>query len=248
MTGQIFPQQQSQLEREINLRRNELSLEEIVAFVAQLPPVRQLTDQLIPLSNRPVTCLWSPHTAEGLLESPNGLIVEKSHSLDLEPLKRRFSIPLICDWAMIDEYQIWEARALGLDAVIFNPQELDVHSLQWMIEVCREAGMEPLCHVHDLETLRQTLATDVKILIINFKNLDPRIVMGQLGRWGRGRLPIAILEESFFLDVGNLNSLGYKSFYLKTNPLQAQTIKRELEEVFSKRSRHVRSALQKLWR
>lgn len=248
MSRQIFPPYLEELASEVRSRKADLPPDELMQMVAQCPPALPLADELIALSNRPVTFMWSPEAGSGLTRNPGAFVVGAQHISRLDAMKTSLKRPLIGSWTIIDDYQIWEARALGVDALILSPRGKDLAALQWLIENCREAGMEALGLVDDLTTLRQCLETDVKFLIIEPQRIDLAVVMGQLKRWGKGRIAIPALENPSLLHVGNLNSLGYNSFYLKTDQSISEAFMSAMDGVFVKRRLHDRSPLQKLWR
>lgn len=91
---------------------------------------------------------------------------------DLRRVCERVSIPVIRKDFIIDDYQIWEARALGASSFLLLAGTLDFPGLQYFIELGRELGMEPLVESHNQEQLNIALKTDAKILGINNRNLN----------------------------------------------------------------------------
>ena len=81
------------------------------------------------------------------------------------------SIPVLRKDFIIDEYQVYEARAAGADTFLLLAGVLDTIELQYLIEVGRELGMEPLIESHNSAELAMAMATDGLIIGINNRNL-----------------------------------------------------------------------------
>jgi indole-3-glycerol phosphate synthase len=72
---------------------------------------------------------------------------------------------------MIDMYQVYEARAMGADAILLIVSALD-HGLMAELEACAmELGMDVLVEVHDGDELDAALALRTPLLGINNRNL-----------------------------------------------------------------------------
>jgi indole-3-glycerol phosphate synthase len=72
---------------------------------------------------------------------------------------------------LIDVYQVYEARAMGADAILLIVAALD-HGLMKELEACaRELGMDVLVEVHDGDELDAALQLETRLLGINNRNL-----------------------------------------------------------------------------
>ncbi|MEO7497625.1 MAG: indole-3-glycerol phosphate synthase TrpC [Massilia sp.] len=80
-------------------------------------------------------------------------------------------IPVIRKDFMIDLYQVYEARAMGADAILLIVAALD-HGLMAELEACAmELGMDVLVEVHDGDELTAGLKLRTPLLGINNRNL-----------------------------------------------------------------------------
>jgi len=72
---------------------------------------------------------------------------------------------------MIDIYQIYEARAMGADAILLIVSALD-HGLMAEMEACaHELGMDVLVETHDGDELTAALKLNTRLVGVNNRNL-----------------------------------------------------------------------------
>jgi indole-3-glycerol phosphate synthase len=72
---------------------------------------------------------------------------------------------------LFDEYQLWEARAYGADAVLLIVAILDDAQLRGLIEQARELEMDALVEVHDEREVERALAAGADLIGINNRDL-----------------------------------------------------------------------------
>ena len=80
-------------------------------------------------------------------------------------------LPVIRKDFTIDPYQIWEARALGADAILLIVSCLEFAQLQELYGVAEEAGLDALIEVHDRSELEEALQLEPKLIGINNRDL-----------------------------------------------------------------------------
>jgi indole-3-glycerol phosphate synthase len=81
------------------------------------------------------------------------------------------TLPVIRKDFMVDLYQVYEARAMGADAILLIVSALD-HGLMAELEACAlELGMDVLVESHDGDELTAALRLRTKLVGINNRNL-----------------------------------------------------------------------------
>jgi len=99
----------------------------------------------------------------------------------LGEIRKASSKPILRKDFIIDEYQIWEARAFGADALLLMANVLDASRLRGFYDLCRELGMEALFEVHTNEEI-YFLPPDARIVGINSRRFkDKRDFVGITG-------------------------------------------------------------------
>jgi indole-3-glycerol phosphate synthase len=89
----------------------------------------------------------------------------------LTALREQVSIPVLRKDFLFDIYQIYEARALGADALLLIAAILEKEKLRELLCLTRELGMDALVEVHTREELYMVLETGARIIGINNRNL-----------------------------------------------------------------------------
>ena len=89
----------------------------------------------------------------------------------LQDAREACDLPVIRKDFTIDPYQIWEARALGADAILLIVACLERPLLGELYAVAMEAGLDVLVEVHDRQELDEALELQPALLGINNRNL-----------------------------------------------------------------------------
>ena len=72
---------------------------------------------------------------------------------------------------IFDEYQVLEARVAGADSVLLIVASLDDATLNSLLQLSRELGMEPLVEVNNAEEMARALAVGARVIGINNRDL-----------------------------------------------------------------------------
>ncbi len=90
--------------------------------------------------------------------------------VDLITAREMVDIPIIRKEFIIDEYQIYEAKLVGADAVLLIAAALELEECRALIDKAHELGLEVLLELHAEEELKY-VSEDVDMVGINNRNL-----------------------------------------------------------------------------
>lgn len=90
---------------------------------------------------------------------------------DLAAVRAAVGIPLLRKDFIVEDYQIWEARAWGADLVLLIVAALDDDSLVDLLATVSEAGMHALVEVHDEAEVARAVALGARIIGVNARDL-----------------------------------------------------------------------------
>ena len=117
---------------------------------------------------------------------------------DFAAVRKMTKMPLLRKDFIIDEYQIYEARMLGADAVLLIARILSPRQLMEFLYLTWGLGMDALVEVHDEADLKMALDTPAEFIGVNNRNLTTfttsiENTMALLPKIGEGR---TIISES----------------------------------------------------
>lgn len=84
---------------------------------------------------------------------------------------REFGKPILRKDFIIDEYQIFEAKAYGADAILLIAEILDTYHGKYLCQIAQSIGLEVLMEFHSLDQLYK-IPESVDLIGINNRNLD----------------------------------------------------------------------------
>ncbi len=92
---------------------------------------------------------------------------------NLQTIRQKVTLPLLCKEFIIDAYQIYLARVSGADAILLIAAVLSDETLQEFVNLARYLGMSVLIEVHTLTELDRVLSlSNVQLVGINNRNLE----------------------------------------------------------------------------
>ena len=117
---------------------------------------------------------------------------------DFAAVRKMTKMPLLRKDFIIDEYQIYEARMLGADAVLLIARILSPRQLMEFLYLTWGLGMDALVEVHDEVDLKMALDNPAEFIGVNNRNLTTfttsiENTMALLPKIGEGR---TIISES----------------------------------------------------
>ena len=90
----------------------------------------------------------------------------------LKTIRNITSLPILRKDFMIDEYQFYEAKAIGADAVLLITAILDDGQMKSFYQLARELKMGVLVETHDEYEIERALKIEPRIIGVNNRNLN----------------------------------------------------------------------------
>lgn len=170
----------------------------------------------------------------------------------LQAVREACALPVLRKDFIIDPYQVFEARAMGADAILlivaaFLPPDGTVNAstgraaVSHMLELeqlAHDLGMAVLVEVHSAEELDLALQLTTPLLGINNRNLRTfevslEVTLSQLARIPAGR--IVVTESGIFTsqDVAIMRSRGVHAFLVGEAFMRAAEPGEELARLFA---------------
>jgi indole-3-glycerol phosphate synthase len=92
--------------------------------------------------------------------------------VDLQEARSTSGLPLLRKDFVIDPYQVYEARAIGADAVLLIVRALKDAALRSLLQLTRDLGMAALVETHSADEVRRALDVGAEIVGVNNRDLD----------------------------------------------------------------------------
>ncbi|MFU2486114.1 indole-3-glycerol phosphate synthase TrpC [Thauera sp. WH-1] len=159
----------------------------------------------------------------------------------LQAARAACALPVLRKDFLVDPYQVFEARAMGADAILLIAACLDLARMRDMEALAQALGMAVLVEVHDGAELEQALQLQTPLIGINNRNLRtfevslqttlallPRIASGAAGR--------IVVTESGILraaDVALMRGSGVHTFLVGEAFMRAADPGAELKALFA---------------
>ena len=131
----------------------------------------------------------------------------------LQQARQSVNIPILRKDFIIDEIQIYEARAIGADAVLLIAAILTTEQMRNFLSEARALQLDALVEVHDRHELERVLELDATLIGINNRNLktfvtDLRSTEQLIGLIPNGPLKVSESGISTTDEINYLASVG----------------------------------------
>ena len=132
-------------------------------------------------------------------------------------VKKSCNLPVLRKDFMINQYQIFESKALGADCILLIVAALELNQMKELESIANELDMDVLVESHDEYELEKALQLNTKLIGINNRNLKTfdvslQTTLNLLKEIPAGR--ITVTESGIFTseDVGLMTQHGIFSF------------------------------------
>ncbi len=192
---------------EVQERQAKVTQSEVVARAASVPPPRDFLAALQTPNIGPVTLIaevkkaspsagviradFDPITIAKEYEAAGAsclsvLTDEKffqGHDTYLEAIRATTSLPIIRKDFVVDDWQLYESRALGADAVLLIVAALSPAQIADYQAIAHEMGMAALVEVHTEAEMEVALRANATLIGINSRDLNTFVTdLGTVGR------------------------------------------------------------------
>ncbi len=151
-------------------------------------------------------------------------------------VKKASGRPVLRKDFIFDQYQIYEARAAGADAILLIAKILGIHQAEEYLAMAAELGLGVLFEAHDYQDLEAALRIDAPIIGINNRNLDTLKVDLQTTFTLRSDIPGGkpVVSESGInsrADVQRLEDAGVDAILVGTALMRSPDILKKIDEL-----------------
>ncbi len=155
----------------------------------------------------------------------------------LKEARAACDLPVLRKDFIVDEYQIWQARAMGADAILLIAAALTLSPMKAFETLAHKLGMAVLVEVHDEEELEVASQLSTPLIGINNRNLrtfevDLQSTLDLLPKIRNGRVVVTesgILEPA---DVDRMRSQQVHTFLVGEAFMRAPEPGVELSRLF----------------
>lgn len=158
--------------------------------------------------------------------------------LYIDIVKQTTSLPVLRKDFIIDEYQIYESRYFGADAILLIAAVLDKEKIQSFLKIASGLKLSVITEVHKEEELETALETEAGIIGINNRNLSDLSVDINTTLKLRPKIPAGkvIISESGIKnknDIEKLRNCGVNAVLIGEHFMKSENIKESIAELFN---------------
>lgn len=159
---------------------------------------------------------------------------------DLKLVRSVTAKPVLRKEFILDEYQLYESRRAGADAVLLISTILEKEHLKKLVQTTRRLGMEPLVECHSLSDVEKIPFQEVEIVGINSRDLvgtlktDLTVIKKILPLIPKDKIVVAESGVHTATDLKWLYDLGVNAVLIGAGILVNDDIPESIEELLVK--------------
>ena len=149
------------------------------------------------------------------------------------------NIPILRKDFIVDDYQIYQSKFYGADAILLIGKALTLKKLTSLCEISQKLNLDVIYEVHDNDDFKKGIEAGVKIFGVNNRNLetfdvDNANVLNFINKIPNNSILISESGISSKDDLDMLVNLGVKNFligeYLMVSPLSKNTFSKAIHQ------------------
>jgi indole-3-glycerol phosphate synthase len=151
----------------------------------------------------------------------------------LTEISSKVRIPVLRKDFIVDEYQVYEAKAIGADAVLLICSLLNTRELRNYLSLCNELGLSALVEAHTKEEVTSAVEAGARVIGVNNRNLQTFEVDINNSIQLRGQVPrdIIFVAESGIQtpeDIAALREAGVNAVLIGETLMRSENKKEQL--------------------
>ena len=158
----------------------------------------------------------------------------------MRSIRQDIDLPILRKDFIVDEYQVYEAAAVGADAVLLIVAALDDEQLKSLRELIEEKlEMDALVEVHDEQEMTRADKCGATLIGVNNRNLRTfetmlDTSMKLIDKSPRDSLLVSESGLNTAADLQKLRAVGYNGFLIGESLMRAQSPKLALQQLLRK--------------
>lgn len=144
-------------------------------------------------------------------------------------VKKLTHLPVLQKDFIIDASQIYEAKFLGADALLFIARIVNQKTLQQFVSLAKNLGIEPVVEIANEEDLRKATATETDIIAVNARDLDTFVINVETACSLMKKIPKRYMRLGFSgivskKEVAQFEKAGAKGVLIGTSLMKTKSI------------------------
>lgn len=154
----------------------------------------------------------------------------------LRRARENVSLPLLRKDFIFDEYQVYEAAAMGASALLLIVAILDDQLLKSLLDLTKRIGLDALVEVHTQDEMARVVKAGARIIGINNRDLtsfvvdlDTSVRLAPLA--AKGTLLVSESGINTRNDIERLRDAGFNAFLIGERFMRADDLSQAVEEL-----------------
>lgn len=157
---------------------------------------------------------------------------------DIVKLRAKVDLPVLQKDFVIDEYQIYEAKIVGSNAILLIAKLVVKKKLREFVDLSKALGIEPVVEINDEKDLKKALGTAASVIAVNARNLDTFEIdvdkaCGLLQKIPSKYLNLGFSGVNSSVEVKKYQDSGANGVLVGTSLMKAQNINEFIKELRS---------------
>jgi len=159
---------------------------------------------------------------------------------NLEKARKASSLPILAKEFIVDEYQIYEARTGGADAILLIARILDREKLKKYLDLASRLGLDCLVEIHSEEEWQKIKDLPVDIVGINNRNLenfkvDLKMSFNLINKLPSDKIVVSESGINNGEDIHRLREAGVNAFLIGEALLKSKNVGEKLRKLLGRR-------------